>query len=61
MKVAKFGGTSMADANSFQRVATLIGENPDARVIAVSAGGTSEEYKRKITDLLIDFKNGCCN
>ena len=58
MKVAKFGGTSMADANSFQRVATLIGENPDARVIAVSAGGTSEEYKRKITDLLIDFKNG---
>lgn len=58
MKVAKFGGTSMADANSFQRVATLIGENPDARVIAVSAGGTSDEYKRKITDLLIDFKNG---
>lgn len=58
MTVAKFGGTSMADANSFQRVAKLIGENPEIQAVAVSAGGTSEEYKRKITDLLIDFKRG---
>ena len=56
MTVAKFGGTSMADADSIQRVAKLIGEKPEIKAVAVSAGGTSEEYKRKITDLLIDFK-----
>lgn len=56
MTVAKFGGTSMADADSLQRVAKLIGEKPEIKAVAVSAGGTSEEYKRKITDLLIDFK-----
>ena len=46
----------MADADSLQRVAKLIGEKPEIKAVAVSAGGTSEEYKRKITDLLIDFK-----
>lgn len=50
--VAKFGGSSMADAESIQRVAGIVHSDPSRRFIVVSAPGTNPQYPRKITDLL---------
>lgn len=36
-KVAKFGGTSMADANAMRRCASIIKADPDKKIIVVSA------------------------
>jgi len=37
IKVAKFGGTSMADRDAMQRCASIIGKDPDKKIIVVSA------------------------
>lgn len=37
IKVAKFGGTSLADVEAMRRCAAIIGKDPDKRVIVVSA------------------------
>jgi len=50
--VAKFGGTSMADAGSIRRVAEILKQNKERRVAVVSAPGVSREYANKVTDLL---------
>ena len=34
--VAKFGGTSVADADQFRKIADIIRENPERRFIVVS-------------------------
>ena len=53
MKVAKFGGTSLADAKQFRKVRELIVSDPQRRIIVVSAPGKRSREDVKITDLLI--------
>lgn len=50
--VAKFGGSSLADANQFRKVAKIIKENPDRRYIVPSAPGKRFDDDIKITDML---------
>ncbi|MBR0373094.1 MAG: homoserine O-succinyltransferase [Mogibacterium sp.] len=66
LTVAKFGGTSLADADKFRNVAKIIAEDPVRKFIVVSAPGkrssgviSAEEDSKikvdhKITDLLIE-------
>lgn len=50
--VAKFGGSSLADANQFRKVASIVKENPDRRYIVPSAPGKRFDTDIKITDML---------
>lgn len=55
MKVCKFGGTSVANAQQLKKVASIIREDPSRKVIVVSAPGKRFEEDAKVTDLLIDL------
>lgn len=52
--VAKFGGTSVADAAQLRKISTIIRSNPERRFIVVSAPGKRYPEDRKVTDLLLD-------
>lgn len=52
-KVAKFGGTSLADAEHFKKCAQIIKEEPERKYIVVSAPGKRSAADEKVTDLLI--------
>ncbi len=52
VKVAKFGGTSVADAAQLRKVQAIIGQDPERRVVVVSAPGKRTPQDVKITDLL---------
>ena len=52
--VAKFGGTSLADAGQFAKVRDIVLKDPDRRYIVVSAPGKRYPQDRKVTDLLLD-------
>ena len=52
MIVTKFGGTSMASAEQFKKVKSIIDENPARQVVVVSAAGKKHSKDIKITDLL---------
>ncbi len=52
LKVAKFGGSSLADAHRFLRVRDIITADESRRVIVVSAPGKRHVADHKITDLL---------
>ncbi len=56
MKVAKFGGTSMADENTFPLVLQKVLCEKDVAATVVSAGGKTENYP-KITDALIKARD----
>ncbi|MGE5701464.1 MAG: aspartate kinase [Clostridia bacterium] len=53
MKVAKFGGTSMASAAQFQKVYDIIMADAERKIIVVSAPGKRYKDDTKVTDLLI--------
>jgi len=53
MKVAKFGGTSLASASQIKKVCAIITSDPDRRIIVVSAPGKRSEDDVKVTDMLI--------
>ncbi|MFH0878363.1 MAG: aspartate kinase [Lentisphaerota bacterium] len=53
MKVAKFGGTSLADASQILKVYEIATADPDRRIIIVSAPGKRSKTDIKVTDLLI--------
>src|SRR5690625_1243699 len=55
MKVAKFGGSSLADANQFRKVGNIIKDDSNRKFIVVSAPGKRHEHDFKITDLLIQL------
>lgn len=55
MKVVKFGGSSVADAEQFSKVKAIINDDSDRKVVVVSAAGKSRNEKIKITDLLIEL------
>ncbi len=61
MKVAKFGGSSLADANQFRKVGEIIKADPKRKFIVVSAPGKRHDKDFKITDLLIQLGNAYIN
>lgn len=53
-KVAKFGGTSLADADHIRQAADIIKADKALNFIVVSAPGRLNAREKKITDVLID-------
>ena len=53
MKVAKFGGSSLANANQIKKVVDIILSDNERRIIVVSAPGKRLKEDTKVTDLLI--------
>ena len=56
MIVAKFGGTSLADAERYRHAAGILRENPERRYVVVSAPGKRYDGDIKVTDLLYRFQ-----
>ena len=50
--VSKFGGSSTANAEMFQKLKKILSGHPDRRYIVLSAPGTGDGCKDKITNLL---------
>lgn len=58
LKVLKFGGSSLADANQFKKVAEIIKAEPERRYIVASAPGKRFSADIKVTDMLLEcFEN----
>ena len=52
LKVAKFGGSSMADVNQYRKVRDIILADPERKIVVVSAAGKRDSKDHKLTDLL---------
>ena len=52
LKVLKFGGSSLADAEHFRQVAEIVKADPTRRYVVASAPGKRQGSDTKITDLL---------
>ena len=52
LKVAKFGGSSLADATQFKKVQEIVSRDPARKVVVVSAPGKRFAKDHKLTDLL---------
>ena len=52
LKVAKFGGSSVAGAEQFKKVKSIIEADPSRRIVVVSAAGKRSSSDHKLTDLL---------
>ena len=52
IKVAKFGGSSLANGEQFKKIKNIILEDPSRSIIVVSAPGKKNKDDHKITDLL---------
>ncbi|MGY4689706.1 aspartate kinase [Salibacterium sp. K-3] len=53
MKVAKFGGSSLADAEQIRKVSNIITSDKERKFVVVSAPGKRSGEDTKVTDLLI--------
>ncbi|MCL1909542.1 MAG: aspartate kinase, partial [Kiritimatiellaeota bacterium] len=53
MKVCKFGGSSVADAEQIRKVISIVKSDPARRVVVVSAPGKRHKDDVKVTDMLI--------
>lgn len=51
-KIAKFGGSSLADANQFKKVCEIIKSDPNRMFVVPSAPGKRFKEDTKVTDLL---------
>ena len=54
VKVVKFGGSSLADAEQFKKVAAIIKAEPERRYVVASAPGKRFSEDIKVTDMLYD-------
>lgn len=52
LKVAKFGGSSVAGPEQFKKVKAIVEADPDRRVVVSSAAGKRHSGDHKLTDLL---------
>lgn len=52
IKVVKFGGSSLADAEHFRQVAAIVKADPARRFVVPSAPGKRDKNDTKVTDLL---------
>lgn len=55
MKVIKFGGSSLAAGNSVDKALNIVKNDPERKVIVVSAPGKRTSDDTKVTDLLITY------
>ncbi|PYI55254.1 aspartate kinase [Paenibacillus flagellatus] len=55
MKVCKFGGTSLASAEQFRKVANIVLADDERKIVVVSAPGKRNKPDTKVTDLLIAY------
>lgn len=55
MKVAKFGGSSLASASQIKKVAQIIKSDADRKFVVVSAPGKRTSSDTKMTDMLINI------
>lgn len=58
--VVKFGGSSLATAGQFEKVAAILRENPDRRYVVASAPGKRFSADTKVTDLLYACYDAAC-
>ena len=59
--VVKFGGSSLATAAQFEKVAAIIRENPERRYVVASAPGKRFDGDTKVTDLLYRCYDAACS
>lgn len=52
IKITKFGGSSVANAQQFRKVRNIIESDPARRFVVVSASGREHKKDNKVTDLL---------
>ena len=52
LKVLKFGGSSLADADHFRAVAEIVKSDPERRYVVASAPGKRSSADEKVTDML---------
>ena len=52
LKVAKFGGSSVANASQIKKIKNIIEEDPNRKIVITSALGKDSVNQAKITDLL---------
>lgn len=57
MKVVKFGGSSLATGEQFEKVINIVNDDFERKVIVTSAPGKRFSGDTKVTDLLIDYAN----
>ena len=57
LKVCKFGGTSLKDANSFLIVKNIVKGDMFRKIVVVSAPGKRFKGDYKVTDLLLSYYN----
>lgn len=55
MKVVKFCGSSLAAGNSVDKALNIVKNDPERKVIVVSAPGKRTSDDTKVTDLLITY------
>ncbi|MDD3277181.1 MAG: aspartate kinase [Kiritimatiellales bacterium] len=57
MKVVKFGGSSVANAEQISKIISIVTADADRRIVVVSAPGKRNKADTKVTDLLIALAN----
>ena len=57
IKVMKFGGSSLADAEHFRRVADIVKTDPTRRYVVASAPGKRYSTDEKVTDMFYTCYN----
>lgn len=57
MKVVKFGGSSVANAEQISKIINIVTADADRRIVVVSAPGKRSKADTKVTDLLIALAN----
>ena len=57
MKVVKFGGSSVANAEQISKIIDIVASDADRRIVVVSAPGKRFSDDAKVTDLLIALAN----
>lgn len=57
MKVVKFGGSSVANAEQISKIINIVTADADRRIVVVSAPGKRNKADTKVTDLLIALAN----
>ena len=55
LKVAKFGGSSCASSEQFEKVKNIVMADRDRKYIVVSAPGKRDSKDIKVTDLFISL------
>ena len=61
VKVAKFGGSSLADAGQFKKVADIVKADDKRKFVVASAPGKRDKHDIKVTDMLYECYDKAVN